>query len=178
MTTERVKEPKGHSVSSIFDIAPNVLDELRAHLEMSNLAIPVTQLLGWSQFEPHKAPTIDDVETTTSTTYVDLATEGPTLSGLPPGQYLVLFGFTGSNSVDGTATIMSFATDGAAISSDTNPGIVMNSNVKDCSVLGFATVTLSGDRVGGHELKAKYKVDGGTGTYFYRRLVAFKFANP
>src|SRR3990172_3710227 len=53
--------------------------------------IPVSQLQGWSQNAPKSATTIDANQSTTSTTYTNLTTIGPELTGLSDGQYLVFF---------------------------------------------------------------------------------------
>jgi hypothetical protein len=78
-------------VNSIFDFSNEALGELRLWLEQNPPATPVTSILGFSQFTAQTAVTAAN-QTRTSSTYADLATVGPAVTGLSPGNYLVLWG--------------------------------------------------------------------------------------
>lgn len=53
--------------------------------------IPITQVLGFSMFQPQSA-SVSANEATTAANPVDLATRGPEITGLADGQYLVFHG--------------------------------------------------------------------------------------
>lgn len=79
-------------VRSIFDFSAETLGELKTWFEGNPPAIPVTQVLGFSQFTAQAATRIATSESTSSTSYTNLATVGPTIGGLPSGKYVFLFG--------------------------------------------------------------------------------------
>ena len=159
-------------VNNIFGVSAEFLGELKTWLEQNPPAIPVTQIVGFNQFTVKSATNINTAETTASVSYVDLATTGPSLTELPDGQYLVLFGCASSNTTD--TSLMSISINGASVTSDTDPGSCESSGGLNTSVMSFFTTTLS---AGSNSLVAKYRVTAGTGTFFYRRLLAIKFSN-
>jgi hypothetical protein len=53
---------------------------------------PISQVFGFTGFVFQPAVLIGTTENVTSTTYTDLATVGPTLSGLADGNYAIFFG--------------------------------------------------------------------------------------
>ena len=160
-------------VNSIFDFSADALAQLRLWLEQNPPAIGISNILGFSQFTAEGASPVITQETTTSGTYTDLATVGPTITGLSDGQYVILFGSLASTSVAGTAAIMSVQLNSAtasdndlAQSQSTNPTSIARGIVKTLANSGNNTIT------------AKYRTDGThTGTFSNRWLVALKFAN-
>lgn len=58
---------------------------------LDGLLIPRSQIQGWSQFSANAAQ-VTTGESTASTSYTNLATVGPELTGLSSGTYLILFG--------------------------------------------------------------------------------------
>lgn len=65
----------------------NILDHVALNGRLS-----IGQIVGFLSFVPSTGTTINTAEATGSATYVDLATVGPTITGLPDGEYLVWFG--------------------------------------------------------------------------------------
>lgn len=67
-------------------------DYLVQYIALNQPPIPIGQIFGYSQTVPQSATFIVTGETRTSSTFGDLATVGPTLTGLPDGKYLFLYG--------------------------------------------------------------------------------------
>lgn len=68
---------------------------------------PISQVFGFTQFTATPATSILTAETTVSTTYTDLATVGPTLTGLADGNYAIFFGAFLHNDTAGGGAVMS-----------------------------------------------------------------------
>jgi hypothetical protein len=159
--------------SILRDFSAEALNELRQWLEVNPPAIPIYQLPGFTQFTAKASAPINVAESTTSASFVDLATVGPTLDRLPDGQYLVLWG----------ALISTSGPNAAYMGVSVNAGAVDVVNL--LSTLGTAlapgayatTKTLNGG--GNNTIRAKYAVQtaGQTGTFHLRWIVALKFAN-
>jgi hypothetical protein len=120
----------------------------------SGIDIPISQVIGFSQFTAQTAARIITSEGRTSSTYGDLATVGPTLTDLPDGQYLVLFGT------------------GAAVTTVATTAVM---NVQINSTVLAATLNNSGVNT----LTAKYRSgDNATNSQFLNRwLIALKYSN-
>src|SRR5207302_674676 len=94
-------------ITSIFDFSAEALGQLRLWLEQNPPAVPITSVLGFSRFTATSATT-DGADTSASTTYGDLAGgSGPTLTGLPDGNYVVLFGAYMRNNTVSQSSAMS-----------------------------------------------------------------------
>ena len=158
-------------INSIFDFSDAALGQLRLWLEQNPPAVPITSILGFSQFTAQLA-SVSTTETTTSTTYADLATAGPTLSGLPDGRYLYLVDVTSFNSAAGNACISGVTINGSAPADDTKSAI--NTGTDQVSAIGAGLATLS---AGSNTLKVQYRVNAGTGSFSYRNLIALRYAN-
>lgn len=156
-----------------FDqIDPQVLQDLATWIGQSNLNIPITSVLGFSQFTAQNAPFIVTAETTASGAYTDLATVGPTLTGLPGGMYLIMFGAVANNSGAGNQTYMSVqANSTAAVDADS----CETSSATHQSIMMAVAKSLP---VGNNTVTAKYRVAAGTGNFFNRWLLALRYANP
>lgn len=102
-------------------------------------------------------------QTTTSTTYVDLATSGPSVTPPRDGDYFIEHGFQGNN---GTGdTLMSFAIGGtAAVDADC---IWRNVNA---NYLMTTRIVLKTGLVASAALLAKYRVTGGTADFRNRYM--------
>lgn len=160
-------------VRSIFDFSTEALGQLRTWLEQNPPSIPVTQILGFSQFTAQSAPTIETNEATASTSYVDLATVGPQLTGLPDGKYVILFGCLSSTSVPGFGAGMSVQVNSTT---PTTPETLV-SLVSSLTPGAFGLAkTLNGG--GNNTLTAKYATGGGaTATYQRRWMLALRYSN-
>jgi hypothetical protein len=158
-------------IRSIFDFTAEALEELRSWLEQAGLRTPVSQIIGFTQFAGHFA-TVGTQETTTSTTYTNLATSGPLIDGLPNGTYLVMTGAV-AKSTTGNGAFMSVSLNGA-VAQDSAGGETQSTAFT--SIIGVSQQTLS---AANNSLQSKYKVNAGdTGTYLNRWLFALKLANP
>lgn len=106
-------------------------------------------------------------ETTTSTTYADLATAGPSVT-LSPGitqDYLILYYARASNTGP-SYSIMAPSIAGAAPSDN---DAVLNKTVGDFTLHGH---TIASAVASGSTIKLQYRVDGNTGAFSWRRLSA------
>lgn len=135
---------------------------------LNGVDIPLSQIVGFSQNQAlHDQVTTS--ETTTSTTYDDLATDGPELAGLGPGQYLILFGAFGNNSA--ASHRMSLQVN-ATEASDADS--ILWGTASNSAAVRAITKTLTAST---NTLTAKYKTTSDTATYQDRWLVALRFAN-
>lgn len=111
-------------------------------------------------------------QTTTSTSYTDLATVGPTVTVTTGTTALV--GLYNTNVNTGvTSSLMSFAVSGAssiAANDNTAIGIAGTSGVREGGVFLFTGLT-----PGSNTFTAKYRVGAGTGTYVDRRIWVMPF---
>lgn len=159
-------------VNSIFDFSADALAQLRLWLEQNPPAIGISNILGFSQFTANSNSVIT-AETTTSASYTDLATVGPTLTGLPDGQYIILYGAASSSSATGTQTAFVSVSVNGATAVD-NDG-AENQNNAIASVARAITSTLSNG--GNNTITLKYRSTSGTATFAFRWLIALKFDN-
>ena len=171
---ETYQQPAAPVVQTIFDVSQIALGQIVEYLEANPPRVPISQITGFTQFAATQAQVLT-LETTTSTTYADLATAGPTISGLPDGQYLFLFGGHIKSSAGGTTALMSLSYDGSTPVDADSAGCA---NTDQAGVSRAVTHTLSGVVTGGHTVKAQYRMgSAGTGTYQNRWLVAIRYAN-
>ena len=138
-------------------------------MALDSLQIPVSQLSGFSTFTAQFAPIITAAQTTTSTSYVDLATIGPTLSGLPDGKYVLIWGCQAFCSASSDEAIMAVGYNGAA--TDNTVQARTNQTVDYTSIVAFNIQTLS---AGSNSVLAKYKT-GTSATFSNRSLLALKY---
>lgn len=135
---------------------------------------PISQVFGFAQFTATSATRVSTAETTTSTTPTDLATVGPSLSNLPDGKYLFLFGCAGF--VPNTVNSLYMGVKINSTEADVN-------NAAFCSATNSAWVpmitgvTASLSNNGSNTVTSRYWVDGSTGHFQYRWLIALKYGN-
>lgn len=138
---------------------------------LANLLIPVGQLVGFTGFTPQGANYIDTNESTTSGSYTDLATVGPTLSEVAPGSYLLLYGSTMSNESGSNASVAP-SVNGAGPAAGT--AIVTNSTAN----IPGATARLVDLPSASNTVKLQYASSSGNTSHFGQRwLIAIKYAN-
>lgn len=110
---------------------------------------------------------IDTSEATASTTYADLATVGPSLTVPLAGDYVISFGFRGSNNTAGFWSLASFAVGAAAaadadscvhVSASANARSSVERSRKKAAVAAASAIVM------------KYSADGNTATFVYRFL--------
>ena len=112
---------------------------------------------------------IATLETTTSTTYTDLATAGPAVGGLVSGTQALVGLHTYSNhGTTGVPALMSFAVSGATTLAAADAFAVGMEGTNGCRVGTMELVT--GLTAGTNTFTAKYRTISGTATFQARRL--------
>ncbi len=171
-------EPPGTTpkFTAIFDFSAEALGQLKLYLEQAGLAIGINQIIGFQKFTTTTvtvfADQISGEQGTTSTTFTDLATVGPSLSGLLSGRYIVLFGAS-VRAPAAQTMYMGVSLNGASV--DTTH--VCETQTASNSSLSHAFLTsLTGTT---NTVVAKYAISGGgvNGNARYRWLVALRYAN-
>lgn len=111
------------------------------------------------------------LETTTSTSLVDLATVGPAAAITVPasGRVLVLLSADVFNSVAGNFNSMGFALSGANTVAAADAVQATNGSTSNGTAM-TAAVLVTGLTPGSTTFTAKYRVNGGTGTFYERRI--------
>ena len=162
----------------ISQVAPNFFAYMVDYLAVNQPFIPISQISGFSQFTAQYA-TVSTEQAITSSTYGNLGTTGPQITGLPDGKYLFIYGAALEGRPTDNATIawMSVSFNGAAASD--NDGIRQQGELAiPASRATVATLQNNGNNT----VTAKYRWESsGTPasnpTASYRWLVALKYAN-
>lgn len=156
----------------VFRLVPQLFGYLSSWIEQSGIQIPASQIPGFSQYLA-QFNQVSTEQTTTSTSFTDIGTTGPSLSGLPDGQYLLIWGATLKTSTTAQAALMGLqvnATGASAAEAVTSKAADYTSGVYG------TTKTLSNG--GNNSLTAKYEIGGaGTASFLNRWLLALRFAN-
>ena len=178
---QRTPEPLSEFDEKVFEsISKYLRDPLRhpkeyktwlqSYFELNPPLLPISQIVGFSGFTPKTNEVGGSYQSTTSTTFTNLSTTGPTVSDLPPGTYAVFFGCTAYVDIAGKEALMSFAVNGSTQSETT---IVAVTNAISVARLVLKTLTAPENT-----LLAKYAVSsGGTASFAARWLTALKVAN-
>jgi hypothetical protein len=140
----------------------------------SGFDVPISQIVGFTQFLGQSDTKGTVSETTTSVnTPANLATVGPELTGLPDGEYLILFGAAAAHNSAGANTFM-----GVKVNS-TEPADIETAFTQAAApvpLMRAVQKVLSND--GNNTLLCRYYVgSASTATYYYRWLIALKIAN-
>lgn len=166
--------------SILKDFSAEALGELRTWLEQNPPAVTISSIIGFDQFTANVATDVATNETSTSAAFGDLATVGPSLSGIPNGKYLLLFGFTGKwSGAAATGQVMSVAVNGAgAVDGDACfvTSTATGGAGTEASTMRVVAKTLSS---GSNSVVTKYRATaaGNTANFQYRWLVALRYAN-
>lgn len=162
-------------LTSIYQCSPEFLSQLKLWIEQAGIAIPVNQLVGFSGFQAQQAA-VNTSEGTTSLTYTDLATVGPSLTGLRPGSYVFLYGAQATGGASADTQWMALNIDGTAPSDSEAYIAAINGQIDQGAMV--VTKTLANTNQNGATVKAQYRVSGGANTQFWNRrwLVALKYA--
>jgi hypothetical protein len=180
MATEGVKfGPPPIVVDSIFNLHPEALEQICQYVEQRGLRTPVSQVVGFTQFVGHPATDVLTEESTSSTTYGDLATVGPSLNNLGDGKYLLFFGCAVRGT--GGGGFMSVSLNGDTPTDARScfcGGLDSNGDgLPDVSTMRTISATLTG---GSNTVVAKYRSAGGltpVAPIFNRWLAALRYAN-
>lgn len=159
-------------------LIPDAFKVAAADYVSQNSLLPISQVQGFTQFVAQSDKILDGTNaTTTSTTYTDLSTVGPQLTGLAAGQYLFFYGFTGGGTTGGLITYASLSFNGGSPSASdfaevfSGPG----PSVGSYSVMGLTPKTLTGSN---NTVKMQYKTSGGTSSYANCWLTSLRVGNP
>lgn len=149
-------------------VPPLFLGGMVDYLTVNQPEIPASQVFGFSNYVPSYA-TVATSETTASTTYVDLATAGPTISGIPDGDYFILLGGRLSVTPAPNSTFISLSINGSTPADADGALQPLGSAI---SVVTGIQKTLSNS--GSNTIKCQYRVAGGTGTFANRFVAVFR----
>ena len=164
-------EEGGAKINNIYtDISPGALGQLVDYITQSGIPIPISQVVGFAQFTAQSASPVTAGENTASTTYVNLTTTGPQVTGLPSGQYLLLYGCAALQATAGDLLMAPSINSATPVDADA----ALTSTPTASGAVRAVTKTLS---LASNTVLAQYRVTGGTGTFKNRWLVALKFAN-
>jgi hypothetical protein len=140
------------------------------YIQTANLQVSVSQITGQTlQLTP--AASITAAESLTATTYGDLSTVGPELSGLTSGRYAVLYGAQAKTSATTDEALMSVSINGGAAADD-DAAVTANTDLANVFTLSLQVLTADSNTI-----EAKYRATGGTATFGQRKLIAIRYAN-
>jgi hypothetical protein len=138
----------------------------------AGIDIPIGQVIGYSQTIPQTAANIPTREDTSSATFADLATVGPTLTGLSDGTYVVYWGATCDNTpVNAYMGVKVNSTEPADDDS------IFWSIAAAVATPGMRAIEKTLDGGGNNTLTARYRVSTGTGFYRNRWMLAVRVSN-
>lgn len=146
------------------------------YIQTGRLQVPIGQVFGFQKFLSTQVATypsdfLGGSESTTSTAYTDLATVGPTLTGLPAGKYVVFIRGVGDVDAAGHAGYMSISVNGSSPSDDDAIWVQTANFVTGTS---FSLQTLS---QASNQIVAKYRAASGTVFFQDRFMVALRYDN-
>jgi hypothetical protein len=184
-TTESIASPSGFgphpvTVESIWNIAPEALEGIAQWIEQRGLRTPVSQVVGFQQFNAIPVG-VSAIEGTASATYVDLATVGPSLPTLGNGKYILFFGAKFFGESTHARGFMSVAINGAT-ALDANgiegggPDDSTNA-LPPTSLMNAIAVTLQSSP---NSVVAKYRQDVGganLAVFGQRWIIALRYGN-
>lgn len=151
-------------------VRDNMLETAPAKLTAAGM-IPVGNGLNSIVGRSVSGAAVGTPQATTSTTFTDLATVGPTVTLTTGARALVLFAANEMNSVTNGASVMSVAVSGATTiaAADSNSATlngITAANADSCaSFIYFSALT-----PGSNTFTCKYRVTSGTGTFSARSI--------
>ena len=163
-----------------INIPADFLAYIVDYLAVNIPQIPIGQVIGFEKYKGTTTTVIQATpilveETTTSTTFTDLATGGPTLTALDKGQYVILYGALMKNSV-GDLQAASIAPQVNAIA-PTDPDDILST--RTTNRVGVAKGLYKNITTSANTIKMKYRThSGSTGTFDDRWLIALRIGNP
>lgn len=168
-------QPLIHSIIDQF--TPEALGELQLWLGQNPPTIPISQVIGFSQFQAQSNIVITD-ENTASNTFIDLTTVGPQLTGLRKGGYIFIFGALciPNDATANMSAVMCLSVNNAAPDEAGDLIVNMEKLGVDPGRSGTMAVTqtLTSDS---NSVKVQYRVLEAVNVRFYRRwLVALKYS--
>lgn len=117
---------------------------------------------------------INTLQTTSSATYTNLATTGPTLTMTTGPMALIMMSSRVSNSTVSANAWVSYAVTGAsAISASDNYALSYDSPVAGSTLYATYATIEAGLTAGSNTITMQYRASSGTGTFANRRLAVF-----
>ena len=169
LTNEERKDLQ-RSLSYPEDLPPKFKNWIQEYIAVNIPQIPISQIVGFSQFRVISAPFIFASEITSLTAYTNLGTIGPEISGLSDGQYVLWYGCAIDPSVAAEEGAVSVSINDAA-ASDNDGAVVEGVNRVNVSISVLKTLSAGGN----NKVTLKYKTLNGNSTAFARRwLIALK----
>ena len=165
-----------YRINNIQELNPLVLGDIRAFLEQDPPRIPIKQITGFTGFTAYSAFVNAD-EGTSATTYGALATPGPLLDKLAPGQYLLSYGAIASApATAGFTGIMAPTVNGGSPPAGSECVFYVAPAPQVTNGSMSAVVTL--DQDGGNRIECLYLSNAGGTTINFRNrwLTALRFA--
>jgi hypothetical protein len=117
---------------------------------------------------------VDTVETTVSTTYTNLATNGPVVTVTSGTAMLVLINAQQENNTANQPSRTSFEHTGATVSAATDSRAIITQNAAG-NVISAARCALQGVTAGSNTVRMQYRVGANTGTFAFRRIIVMPF---
>lgn len=167
----------GHYVVTdlITQVAPAVLGDLSAYFTANPFPIPIAQVTGYTDQTPFVATNIQAEESTTSTSYTNLTTPGPSLTNLPNGTYMVTWGCLAVCSAQTFRAVMALSINNAS-PDDTKRAQVNSTSLVGASNNSEFTLNMG---LSGNSITAQYRVTAaGTGIFGSRYLSATRIGSP
>lgn len=138
------------------------------------LEVPRSRISGLAPFDVFTPAEIAASESTTSTSYVDLTTPGPSLSNLRNGKYIIAFGAQITPTGASDLGCVSLSINGVA-ASDSDRIVFGGAAAAHGSNARLIAKTLtSGDD---NSVALKYRTTAGTNTFANRWLIAIRYGN-
>ena len=174
--TDTFGEIENKVVTKLSQISDSVIGELALYLAQVGMRIPITQVDGFSGFAA-KVATVTTDQTTSSTTYVDLTTVGPTVSGLAKGRYVLLYGAQGFSDT-GAETLYNPGLNGSNPASDATAARFGGTGTDDGGSNQGVFASLVDFSTDNNSITMKYKMfAAGTGHWHFRWLLVLKYAD-
>lgn len=143
--------------------------------------IPPSQILGGGLLKGAYTAEVTTSEATSSASYADLATAGPSLTGLSNGTYMLLFGSQIGSTSNSFTGYMSLSLNGATASDDdsirVNWTVTEGAATESLTVPGARAMLQTLDSGDNNTVTAKYKTSGVSVAYGNRWIVAIKVGN-
>lgn len=155
----------------IQQVAPNFFAYMVDYLSVNQPLVPISQISGFSQFTA-KFDLVATAQSTSSTSFVDLGTVGPQLTGLPRGSYVILFG---AQYAKASGATMSVSLNGASADVEDGATTAVNTGA-GMSIMRAVAKTLTDPE--SNSVVVKYKSDdGGSSSWQNRWLIVLRYAN-
>ncbi len=156
---------EGYVVNGIYDLSPEFLSDLKLWIEQSGIAIPLSQLVGFTQFVAQGQTGAGT--STTSITYAPL--NGPSLTGLSPGKYLLIYGLGAVNGV--SDTLMGISVNGDTPLDSDSVRVSASGDGLFAATIRFVTLTANSN-----SLAAMYRCPSGGSGFADGWLLALRYA--